>query len=104
MNGNHRLAEPVQFFLRLALGRLDHHCARDRPGDCRRVKAVIHEALRHIFDRDALERAQIENAFVGDHPILAFVQHGKTGIEPFGNIIGIEDGDLRGLGQPGGSH
>jgi hypothetical protein len=62
---DHRLAEAVELFLRLAFRRLDHQRAGDRERHRRRMEAEVDQALGHVFDADAaavLERAQVEDA------------------------------------------
>ncbi len=66
VDGNHRVAETVEFVLGFAFGRFDHERAGDGPRERGRVKAVIHQPLRHVLGGDALERAQVEDAFVRD--------------------------------------
>ena len=50
---DHRVAEPIQFSLRFALGRLDHQRARHRERDRRRVESVVHQPLGHVAFLDA---------------------------------------------------
>ena len=45
---NHRVAEPIELLLRLALGRLDHQRAGHRKRHGRSVKAVVHQPLRDV--------------------------------------------------------
>jgi Putative transposase of IS4/5 family (DUF4096) len=52
-NGDHRVAETVEFPLRLRLGGLHHQRPRDRPAHCRRVEAAIDEPLGDVVDGDA---------------------------------------------------
>ena len=42
---------------------------------------------------DAVERAQVEDAFVRDEAVAA-VERGEMFFEPLGNVIRIEDGEL----------
>ena len=92
MDGNHRVAKTVQFVLRFAFGRFDHERAGDGPGERGRVKAVIHQALRDVLGGDAVERAQVEDAFVRDEAVAV-----EIFFEPSRacGIIRVEDGELR---------
>ena len=94
VDGNHRVAETVELVFRFALGRFDHECAGDGPRERRRVKAVIHQPLRHVLGGRALERAQIQNALVRDEAVAA-VEGREMFLEPLGNVIRVEDGELR---------
>ena len=69
-NGDHGVAEPVQFRPRLALGGLDHQRARHREAHRRRMVAVVDEALRDVLRRDAglLERPEVDDELVCDQP------------------------------------
>ena len=93
---NHRVAETVELVLRFALRRLDHHCARDWPGNGRRMKAVIHQTLGHVFDLDsgALTGPQIEDAFVRDEAVFAFEQDGEMSVQPLRDVVGVQDCNL----------
>jgi len=93
---DHRVAETVELMFRFALGRLDHHRARDRPGNGRRVKAVIHQTLGHVFhfDAGALAGAQVEDAFVRDEIVFAFEEDREMQVEPFRDVVGVQDSDL----------
>ena len=86
MNGDERVAETVQFLHRFAFGGFDHHRPAHGKGDRRGVKAIIHQPFGHVFDAHALKPAQIHDALVGDESVLAFVKHGKIGVQPAGNV------------------
>src|SRR5690606_29042471 len=63
----------------------------------RRVEAVVHQSLGDIFLTDArgcLERAQIDDAFVGDRAVAAGVQHREVCFQTPRDVVGVEDGDL----------
>src|SRR2546423_2288206 len=91
---------------RFALGWLDHHCPGDRPGNCRRVKAIIHQAFCHVFDFDpgAFPLAKIDDAFVRNEAVFAFEKNWKVWIEPFGDVICVENCDIARLFQSLGAH
>ena len=57
------------------------------------MKAVIHQALRDVLGGDAVERAQVEDAFVRDEAVAA-VERGEMFFEPLGNVIRVESGEL----------
>src|SRR5579884_3136972 len=101
VNGNHRVTKSVQLVFGFALGRLDHHRSRDRPGNRGSVKPIIHQTLCHVFyfDAGAFPLAQINDAFVRNEAVFALEQHGEIWPEPFGDVIGVEDGDLAGAFQ-----
>src|SRR2546421_3689860 len=75
MNGDERVAEAIQFWFRFAFSWLDHHSAWHRPRNSRRMKAIIHQALGDIFDGDALELAEVQNAFVGYEISMTAKEH-----------------------------
>jgi hypothetical protein len=83
--------------LRFAFRGLDHQRARDGEGHGRRVEAVVHEALGHVLGLDArrfLERAQIDDALVGDPALLAAVDDREVILQALGDVVGVENGDL----------
>ena len=41
VNRNHGIAKPIQFVLRFAFSRLNHHRSCDRPGDRRSMESVV---------------------------------------------------------------
>jgi hypothetical protein len=59
--------------------------------------------LRHVLGGDALERTQVEDAFVRDEAVAA-VERREMFFESLGNVIRIEDGELRRLGQSVRAH
>ena len=97
---DHRLAKTVQLIFRFALRRLDHYRAGHRERDGRRVEAVIHQTLGHVFDFDASAFAgpQIEDAFVSDQAVLTFEQDRKMSVQPLRDVIGVQDRNFRCLG------
>ncbi len=68
------------------------------------MEAVIHEALGEVFDGDGLEAAQVEDALVGDEAGRALVENRIVLGEAAGDVVGVEDGELRGFGQSRRSH
>ena len=44
------IAETIQFGFGFAFGGFDHHGSGNRPGHCRSMKSIVHEALGNIFD------------------------------------------------------
>ena len=61
------------------------------------MKSVVHQTLRHIFHfhADAFPLSQIENALVRDESMFAFEEHGEMRIEPFRDVVRVQN---RGLG------
>ena len=98
---DHRVAEPIELFLRLAFGRLDHQRAGDRKRHRRRVKAVIHQPLRHVelFHARRLESAQVEDHLVRDRAVRPRVQHVVMRLEALLDVVRVQDGVLRGVGH-----
>jgi hypothetical protein len=90
--------ETVEFVFRFAFGRLDHERAGDGPRKRRRVKAVIHQPFRDIFGGRFVERAQIQNALVRDEAVAA-VKRREIFFQSRGDVIRVEDGELRRVGQ-----
>ena len=104
MDRNERFAETIHLFLRFAFGRLDHHGSRNGPRDRRRMVAVIHQTLGHVFHRDTLELAKIENAFVGHQIAMAAVENGIEVLQPASDVVGIEDSVLACFSQASAPH
>ena len=102
MDGDHRVAETIQLGLVFAFGRFDHQGAGHGPGERRRVKAVIHQPLRHVLGGHAFEVAQVENAFVRHNAVRAFVEHGEIFLQTARDVVRVEDGDLRASVSPSG--
>ena len=100
---DHRLAEAVELLLRLALGRLHHQRAGDGEAHGRRVEAVVHQPLGdvvHLDARGALHAARVEDALVRDAPALAAVEDREVRVQPVGDVVRVEDGDLARALQP----
>ena len=103
VDGDHRVAEAVELALRLRFGGLDHERARHRPAERRSVEAVIHEPFRDVLGGDRLEAAEVEDALVGDEAVRT-VERREVGLEPLGDVVRVEDRDLRGVGETGRTH
>ena len=60
------------------------------------MEAVIHQTLGDVFDLDsgALAAAQIEDAFVRDEAVFAFVEDGEMSVQPLRDVVGVQDRDL----------
>ena len=94
MDRDHRVAEPVQFRLGLALGRFDHEGPRDREGKGRRVKAVIDQTLRDILGFEAVPFLHSLRSMMhswATSPAGPRKSTGKRPIEPLGDVVGVED-------------
>ena len=94
---DHRVDEAVELELRFAFGRLDHQRTADREAHRRGMEAIIHESLGHIVDADLarlLERAQVEDAFVGDQAARARIEDRIVRRESPGEVVGRQDGGL----------
>ena len=91
VNGNHRVTETIKLVFGFALGWLDHHCPCNRPGNGRRVKAIIHQTLGHIFDFYARVSplAKIDDAFMRNETVSAFEQYRKITVEALGDIVRV---------------
>ena len=64
-----------------------------------RVEAEVDEPLGDVVDGDAGglgDRPQVEDALVGDAVVVARVEHRVGGVEPGGDVVGVEDGQLGG--------
>ena len=91
---DHRLAERVDLGQALALGRLHHQRAGHREAHRRRVEAVVGQPLGDVVDGDAGglgDAAQVEDALVGDHAVLAGVEHRVVLVETAGDVVGRRD-------------
>ena len=100
MDGNQRRTKAIEFCLGLTLGGLDHQRSNDWPAESWGVEPVVHQTLSHIFCGDFRESAKVENTLVSDQPLSAFKEHGKVGIKDVGHIVGVEDGESGGIGNP----
>src|SRR5258708_18983531 len=98
VDGDERAAETVELGLGFALGRLDHERAGDGERHCRRVVAVVDQAVRHVLDLDPvlLPRAELEDAFKREATTGTLVEDGEMVLQALGNVVGVEDGELRG--------
>src|SRR5256714_1407144 len=90
-DGEHRVTECVQRFLRLGLRRLDHQRLGDdqREVDRRRMEAVVHQALRDVEGRDpvlALERARAEHELMHAKPVE---RQAVRILEPCKDVVGV---------------
>ena len=111
-DGDHGVAEAVEFGPRFAFRRLHHQRAGHREAERGRVEAVVDQALGDVFGADAaavLERPQIQDAFVGDAAALDLriataVKHGVVVSQPGSDVVGAEDGDFSGVAQAVGAH
>ena len=104
---DHRVAERVDLGQALALGRLDHQRARHREAHRRRVETVVRQPFCHVVDGDAGglgDAAQIEDALVGHHAVLAGVQHRVVLVEAAGDVVGRCDRGQRRRTQAGRAH
>ena len=106
-DGDHGRDEAVEFGFVFGFGRLNHQGAGHRKRHRGRVKTVVHQAFGNVGFRDAaggFERAQVDDAFVGDAPGLAGVQNGVVRGEAGGEIVGVENRRLGGAAQPFAAH
>ena len=110
-NGNHRVDEAVQLGQGFAFGRFDHQRAGYRKAQRGRMKAVVHQALGHVFGADAagfFQRAQVQNALVrhmaASFTGLAGIQRRVMVFQACADVVGAEDGNLGRLLQTLGAH
>ena len=71
------------------------------------MKAAINQAFGDIFNADTGrvgKGAHIQNTFMRHPPAGAFVKHIKRPFEPFGDVVGVQDGHPCGLGQTFAAH
>ena len=105
---DHRLAERVDLGQALAFRRLNHQRAGHREAHSRSVKAEVGQPLCDVVDGDAgvlRDRAQIQDALVGHHPVLAGVEHRVDLIvEAAGDVVGERDRGQRRPAQARGAH
>ncbi len=79
-DGDHGIAEAVEFALAFGLRGFDHQRIGHRKAHCRRVEAVVHQTLGHILHTDAgafLQVAQVDDAFMCHITSWARVKHRK---------------------------
>ena len=94
---DHRFNESIEFDLRLALRRFDHHRASHREGHGRRMKPIVHQPLGHVLHLNAgrtLRRPRVENAFVGNKAVLTAIQHRIVTFELLRDVVGIQNRHL----------
>src|SRR5690606_3520103 len=105
-DGDHRVAEPVEFSLRFRLGRLYHQ----RPGNGERhgrcMEAVVHQPFGDIthLDTSGLESSAIQYQLVRTTAVGTRVEHRVVVFQPRLDIVGIEDGILCSLGKTFAAH
>ena len=92
----HCVAERVELFLRLGLGRLDHQRARDdqREVNRRRMEAVIHQPLRDV-ERVHIVRQLI---LVAEHDLVQrrrVVRQVIRAFQPRANVVRVQHRELR---------
>ena len=90
--------EAIQFSLRFRFGRLDHDRAGHRERDRWRVETIVHKTLGDIGFSNAggrLDRADVENALMGDATVLAGVEHRVVLVQLLRDVIGVQDRHLR---------
>ena len=61
------------------------------------METIVDQAFGDViyFDVGGLfELAEIEDALVGDEAVGAFVEDGVVIFEPFGDVVGTEDGNF----------
>ena len=71
------------------------------------MKAEVDQPLGDIFLGDAaglLDRTDVDDALVSHVAVAAGVQDRVVILEPVGDVVGIEDGDLGCLNQSGAAH
>ncbi len=106
-DADHGVAEAIQFFPGFAFGRLDHQRAGYRERHGRGVEAEVDQALGHVVDADAaavLEWAQVEDALVGHQAVAAGVEHRVVLFQATGDVVGIQDRQLRGALEACATH
>ncbi len=99
-DGQHRIAKTIQLGLIFRFGGFHHQGAGHRKADCRRMKAVVHQALGDVafgHARGGLDCADIQNAFMRDTSLCAGIQHRILRAQTRGNVVGVEDGDFGGV-------
>ena len=96
-DGEHGVAEAVEFGQGFAFGRLYHQCAGDGEAHGRRVEAVVHQAFGDVINADAsavFVRADVDDAFVRDVAVGIAVKHVVRAFEAGGDVVGVQDGNL----------
>ncbi len=107
-DGDERVGEPVELLAALALGRLDHQRAADRPAHRRRVEAVVLQPLRDVDHLDPgrlQEGARVQDELVRAPPVLrAGVQDPVVRPQPRQQVVGVQQRDLGRVRQTVGSY
>ena len=105
---DHRVDEAIELGPVLGLGRLDHQRAR-RPGTTSwargsrsRSGAWRHRRRSRRVSRVIGRRSTMHSC--ATRPCAPGVEHGVVRREPAGDVVGVEDRDLRRLAQPFGAH
>ena len=106
-DGVHRVAEPVEFRQRLGLGRLDHERPGHRETEGGGVEPVVGQTLGHVLGADSGRVSKLSH--VDDHlmrhpALVSHVQYPVVVREPGGQVVGSQNGDLRGPFQTVGAH
>ena len=106
-DGDHGLAEAIEFFTRFALCGFNHEGSCDGKAHGGGMEAEIDQPLGDIFDVDAccpLEGSTVDDEFVCNPSGRSLVQDGVVVSESMSHVVGIQDRHLTRAGQPGSSH
>mmetsp|Transcript_20222 Transcript_20222/g.43799 ORF Transcript_20222/g.43799 Transcript_20222/m.43799 type:complete len:389 (-) Transcript_20222:246-1412(-) len=106
-DAKHSLAEAVELLLRLRLRWLNHERTGDRPAHGGGVEAVVLKTLGDVgfrHTRHRLEGTDVSDELVSAETVLVCVQNLVVILEASGHVVGVEDGDLGGLGEPRTTH
>lgn len=101
-NLDHRIAEAVKLLEGLGFGGLNEHARRDRPRASRRVEAVVLQALGKVGDLQPsclVKLGKVNEKLVRNTVVLVLVAEGVVGREPSSHVVGIEEGNLGGVGE-----
>lgn len=107
MDSDHSSAEAFEFFERFAFRGFDHESACDGEGHGGGVEAEIDKSFNDIIDTDVsffVHGSSIDDAFMRNESLVAGIEDWVMLFEAFGDIVCVEDCDLRGEFQSVGAH
>lgn len=98
-DGNHGVAEAVEFLLALRLSGFDHEGVRNGPRHGGRVEAVILETLGNVdsLDTDRAEGTDVDDELVGAHAVLVGEQDLVVLTEAVSHVVGVQESNLGGV-------
>ena len=106
-DSKHHLHEVVEFGQTFALGRLNHQRAVHRERERRSMVAKVHQTFGNIILADTglfVQLTALENHFMAHRAVLATINRAVGILKACSQIVGAENGNLRGTRQTLNTH